>query len=172
MDFSNARETSREEKTSNSRLCLLHHLSFGGSPKQPAWLPETCLVRILKCTASNYIIYICHTHIYIYTWFSKQPIFVGCFSWSMSFVWVISSFRWTDPHTRLFITVKKWMICKCLFQLDDEPNHYHGKMVGNHHFHPLKIGCLEYRVEHKLLQQLQSKWHSPYILVYMDPLLT
>ena len=33
------------------------------------------------------------------------------------------------------IHFKKW-----LFQLDDEPNLYHGKMVGNHHFHPLKTG--------------------------------
>ena len=31
------------------------------------------------------------------------------------------------------------------YQLDDEPNLYHGKMIGNHNFHPLN-NCLVFRV--------------------------
>ena len=47
-----------------------------------------------------------------------------------------------------------------LFQLDDEPNHYHGKTVGNHHFHPLKHGCSEFQAIVFLLYALSPHNHG------------
>ena len=58
--------------------------------------------------------------------------------------WIVKSFRkskGTGPQTNNSPLPGTWWpsVYKWLFQLDDEP-----KVVGNHHFHPFKTGCLGY----------------------------
>ena len=46
------------------------------------------------------------------------------------------------PKKNIHELKKGWLVGN---QLDDSPKLYEWEMVGNHHFHPLKNGCLGFQ---------------------------
>ena len=114
------------------------HRNEGGqkkwNPKRTRWWFHVFLCSPLFGEDSHF-----DEHIFQMGWFNHQPEknTKKCFSSPSPQNHLTNSYIPGTPNNHLLLVVSiGWRF----------PNHYHGKMVGNHHFHPLKFGCLGYQV--------------------------